>query len=422
MMKILCMQARRLFPLFLMIIGLYAFFQVRDQSVPPHHAHDAHPVHHASGQGIIPSELGASVVAGAGGVIWALSKQHVAEAEAALVLRNSADMGKTWSVPIIVSREQITARGDERPALAFGPGGEFYIIYTRPRGGGGNPHIGDIRFVRSLDGGKTFSAPVTVHANRDVIVHAFGSLVVDGEGILYVAWIDSRDKEVAKARQQAYAGNGLYYAVSTDGGKTFKGDYRLADHTCECCRLALALDEQQRATVMWRHIFSPDIRDHAVAALDRDGVVSEVQRATKDDWRINACPHQGPAMSIAEDGTRHQVWFTMKNDDGAVYYAAVNKSGKSLLPVRLGTGLASHADVGLWGKHIAVVWKEGEGKSTVLKARLSRDKGRSWTVRELARSQGLSARPQVVRLSSGLAVAWQTEDAGMRIVPIVSGN
>mgnify|MGYP003344883948 CR=1 FL=1 len=42
------------------------------------------------------------------------------------------------------------------------------------------------------------------------------------------------------ASGRSYRGAALYYAVSSDAGATFAGDFKAADHTCECCRIALA--------------------------------------------------------------------------------------------------------------------------------------------------------------------------------------
>lgn len=80
-----------------------------------------------------------------------------------VALRSSADLGKTWTAPRRIQKapEPIQARGETRPHIAFGNKGEIYITYTSTIA---MPHIGEIRFVRSTDGGQTFSAPVTVHA------------------------------------------------------------------------------------------------------------------------------------------------------------------------------------------------------------------------------------------------------------------
>jgi hypothetical protein len=365
-----------------------------------------------------PVELGATAVADAQGRLWAVGKHTMADGASFLALRRSEDGGKIWSAPLSVANEAVAARGEERPKIAFGAKGELYIVYTKPRGGPGNPHIGDIRFVRSIDGGKTFSQPISVHANQDVIVHSFGSMIVDKAGNIYVAWVDSRLKEAAKSRQEPYAGNALYYAVSRDGGKSFDGDYKIADHTCECCRLSLSLNSEGRPVVMWRHIFAPNIRDHAIAELSIAGKPGQIHRVSFDDWRVDACPHHGPSIAFGPDGARHQAWFNVKDGEGGIFYARANKAGELSTPLRLGSDLAKQPDAAVAGKTIAIVWKQFDGEASVLMGRMSTDDGSSWTEKELARTANDSDRPQLLHTRSGLTAAWPTKEEGMRILPL----
>jgi hypothetical protein len=373
----------------------------------PAAAHDAHQ--HAAAT----AELGTSAAMDAHGRLWAVARDVTAAGAPTLVLRTSADLGAHWSAPRQVVQEAITARGEERPKLAFGPRGELYLLYTSPAGAK-NPHLGDIRFVRSTDGGRTFSAPLTVHANRDAIVHSFGAMIVDREGRLFVAWIDNRGREAATARGQPYAGNALYYAVSDDGGRSFRGDYPVADNSCECCRIALALNPQGRPVAMWRHVYTPNVRDHALAELGVDGKPGPAVRVTFDDWRVDACPHHGPSLSYGADGARHQVWFNGKEGaGGGVQYARAGDRQA----VTLGGAQAEHADVLASGRRVAVVWKEFDGQATAIRAKLSADGGRTWRESRLAATTGDSDKPFLIDGRAGPLLVWRTRDEGIRVLP-----
>lgn len=360
-------------------------------------------------------ELGTTVTADARGRLWAVSKETDGDAQY-VVLQTSDDKGSTWSAPrrIQSEPEAVAADGENRPKLVFGARGELYITYTKPLA---KPYTGEIRFVRSNDGGKTFQPPLTVHANRDVITHRFDSLVVDRSGRIYVAWIDKRDFEAAGARKDKYRGAALYYAVSDDGGASFRGDYKIADHTCECCRVALALDSEGKPVALWRHIFAPNVRDHAMAALTPTGKATPPSRATFDDWRVDACPHHGPSLAFAPDGTRHQVWFNVTDDEGGVFYARANRSGKLGTPVRLGAAQAQHADVAVQGKNVVLAWKQFDGKSTAILGKISNDGGATWQDKELARTEKASDQPRLLQTPSGIVLAWHTQAEGVRIVP-----
>jgi hypothetical protein len=370
------------------------------------------------------AELGVSAVADKLGRLWLAAKEST-DGQSFVVVQQSSDLGKTWSAPVRVQREPepVAAGGESRPHIALGPNEEIYVVYTRPIA---RPHIGEIRFSRSLDGGKSFSAPMTVHANREVVTHSFESMIVDREGRIYVAWIDGRDQAAAKAKGQKYAGSALYYAVSTDGGASFRGDYRVADHTCECCRIGLALNAQGRPVAMWRHVFEPNIRDHAVAELSPDGRSIRMTRASFDDWRIDACPHHGPSLAYADDGVRHQVWFNGKESDasGALYARTLPEKAAGrpetglTAPNVLGNGQGSHADVAAQGKRVAVAWKQFDGDKSAVLARVSDDNGQTWKEQVLATTAGDSDKPYLVTMPKGFVTLWRTRNEGIRILEI----
>jgi hypothetical protein len=377
---------------------------------------------HRHGNGMASSravELGTGAAADAQGRLW-ISGKETSDAGQYVVLQMSEDMGKTWTQPKRIQREPeaVSADGENRPKLAFGAKGELYVTYTKPLA---KPYTGEIRFVRSLDGGQTFSRPLTVHANRDAITHRFESITVDKTGRIYVAWIDKRDVEAAAARKKKYAGAALYYAVSEDGGASFRGDYKVADHSCECCRIALALNPEGKPFALWRHVFEPNIRDHALIELTPTGKLAAPARASFDDWRIDACPHQGPSLAYAADGVRHQVWFNGKDDDGGVFYAATDSSGVLKTPIRLGSAQAAHADLAIEGKDVVLAWKEFNGGSTAILGKLSNDGGLTWRDKEFARTQSGSDQPHLLNTRSGIALVWRTQNEGVRVISAKTG-
>ena len=368
--------------------------------------HAQHHDRHAGSSGT----LGTGAAVDAQGRLWIASVERDGST-ANIIVRTSADDGATWSAPRAVLRtpEAVEANGEGRPKLAFGPRRQVYISYTRPLG---KSHTGDIRFIRSTDGGASFTAPVTVQRNRDLITHRFDSLLVDRAGRIFLAWIDKRDGEAASAAKRAYRGAAIYYTVSTDQGATFRPDVKLADHTCECCRIALAEDAQGRVCAMWRHVFEPNVRDHAVAVLSPTGAPAVIERATMDDWKIDACPHHGPGLAFDGSGRRHQVWFT-GGDEGGIFYGAAEGAGAPAKPVRLGGAQAEHADVAADGQQVVGVWKEFDGEATRISARMSRDGGTTWAEQQLARTKGASDQPHLVQRGDVIWLVWRTADEGV---------
>ena len=64
-----------------------------------------------------------------------------------------------WTEPQALDThgEPISADGENRPKIAFGPQGQVVISYTRPLD---KPYTGWIRMLRSSDGGASFKAEV----------------------------------------------------------------------------------------------------------------------------------------------------------------------------------------------------------------------------------------------------------------------
>lgn len=368
-------------------------------------------------------QLGTGAAVDAKGRIWVARVEGAVEgarqggaggAPSNIVLAWSADQGKSWTGAgsVLAAPEAVEANGEGRPKLAFGPRGQMYLSFTRPLD---KPHTGYIRFARSADGGASFAPPLTVQRDLAVTGHRFDSIITDRRGRIFVAWIDKRDGEAARAAKRPYRGAALYYAVSSDDGASFGPDVRVADHCCECCRIALALTPGGEVVAMWRHIFEPNVRDHAIATLAPDGRPGALTRVSFNDWRIDACPHHGASLAFDAKGRRHQVWFSGGDEDGGLFYAMAGADGRTGKAVRLGGIRAEHGEVLAAGQAVALVWKEFDGQATTVMARLSAKGGAAWQERALASSQGASDHPHLVSDGSAIWLVWRTEDDGVVI-------
>ena len=345
--------------------------------------------------------LGASPAIDPSGRVWMASAESGEPMTHVVVAR--LEGGVRWTPPMYVThtREPVSADGENRPKIAFGPRGEIYVSWTSPTSA---QYTANIRFARSLDAGKTWSAPITVHHDRQLIAHRFESLLVDRDGRIWLAWIDKRDLTQAQLAQHDYAGAAIYYAYSQDRGLTWSDDRKLADHSCECCRIALALDPQGRVLAMWRHVFANSERDHAVAVLDpvRAPIV---ERATHDRWRVDACPHHGPGLAIARDGVRHAVWFNQVDGRGRVFYGRLAGGGpKDIRQLPAG---ATHADIAAAGDLLAIAWKRFDGEATRVESWISRDGGGSFSDGPSFASSSGSDQPRLVGRDVDVLLVWR---------------
>jgi len=373
--------------------------------------HD-HAAHKGGGMaGMARDQMGASAAFDSRGSAWMAAVE-----DGRVTVRRSGDLGHSWSAPMPVHQapEPVEADGDARPKIAVGAAGELYVTWTRPLA---NPYTGFIRFARSEDGGKTWSPPITVHRDRQEITHRFDSLTVGRDGRIFVAWIDKRDGQIAKAKHENYSGAALYYAVSGDGGRSFQGDYRVADHSCECCRIALLPRPDGTVTALWRHVFDPDIRDHALAQLHADGRADGFRRATFDGWAIDACPHHGPSLAVDGHGQLHAVWFDLGPDHPGATYGRLRDGAVDGLR-HIGGVSAEHPDIAASAQHVAVAWKEFDGERTQLLAMVSNDAGVSWHDMKLASTAAASDQPRLLEREGRFYVFWNTRENPRMMVPL----
>lgn len=337
-----------------------------------------------------------------------------------LRLQSSPDAGQHWSRARVLDTagDAISADGENHPKIAFGRAGQVVIAYTQPLA---RPMTGAIRLLRSVDGGASFAPPVTVHRDRQEITHRFESIAFDARGTLHVVWIDKRDLEAARAAGRPYAGAAIYRNESVDAGASFGPDLKLADHSCECCRIALAPAADGGLVAMWRHVWPVNLRDHALLPLHAPPGTPPV-RATQDGWVVQGCPHHGPSLAPAAAGGWHALWFGQRAGVAAVRYGRLDAQGLPQGDARLlPDEAAEHASVAALGRRVAIVWRAFDGQAMRWRAWLSEDEGAHFTLRELGRSSADTDYPRLVHDERRVLALWRTaDDEGVRCVTLLS--
>jgi hypothetical protein len=207
-------------------------------------------------------------------------------------------------------------RNENPPKIALGLNGQVYVVWASER----ERWKGNIRFVRSLNGGKSFEHAVDLNSDASAppISRAFESIAVDRRGRIYVSWIDERNRT---ARDR---GAEIWMATSDDNGKTFARDRKILSDACECCRTAVAIDSGGRVYVSYRLVPSsgPMYRDIAIARSDDGGKTFKRSVVNHDGWELNACPIDGATMTIDSADHPHVVWFTQTGDSPRLYIAS----------------------------------------------------------------------------------------------------
>ena len=196
-----------------------------------------------------------------------------------------------------------------------------------------------IYFSHSLDTGAHFSTPVPLTGHKNSANRYQDILGVSPSDRAYLFWNEINNPE--------QPGASLYFASTNDMDVWDSPRNKIKDGMCECCRIALGFDKEGYPVLFARFIFPGTIRDHGLVKMAPNGSISS-WRATFDNWRLDACPEHGPALSISENGRYHIAWFTQGSAHRGLFYAFSDDQGKHFtesLPFGNKLNLAGHADV-----------------------------------------------------------------------------
>jgi hypothetical protein len=139
-------------------------------------------------------------------------------------------------------------------------------------------------------------------------------------------------------------------------------------------------------------------------------------RVSHDDWAINGCPDDGPAMAVDSSGTIYIVWPTVvggPTPEGALFYAS-SRDGKTFSArVRVATLASpkpSHPQIVLDARgRIVIAWDEAvNGQRTAVMRELRREAGDRISFGEpvTLASEGPAVYPVLAATDRGLVAAW----------------
>jgi hypothetical protein len=154
-----------------------------------------------------------------------------------------------------------------------------------------------------------------------------------------------------------------------------------------------------------------------MARLLPDGRSEPLQRATFDDWRVDACPHHGPSLALGVDGKRHAVWFA----DGRLSYGQLGGGQvRAAWPIGATAGeAAEHADLACVGERLVIACQAFDGSVMKLLRWTSDDAGASWRALAPVTATGATGHPFVVVREGRFHVLWPNRDESLRLVEVI---
>ena len=342
----------------------------------------------------------------------------------------SADAGEHWLSPVAVSPpgESLEPQGEATPRLACDAHGRVAIMWATGGEVPGQPRPpSEIRLVRSLDRGTTWSAPLTMHEGATDIprTHRFHDLASSDEGRLVAAWLVNPEVGDNAVHRAAGPGAAIHVVSSNDFGESWGEASPEWSQVCPCCRIAVATDLSGETFMAFRRHYPDGGCD---VALARPGGPSV--RAHQDGWTIADCPRSGPGFEVARDGTMRVAWFTGAPGRTGVWFRqglpGTYDSTVAPMPLLTADSLPTlHVSVGDAGRSGTVIACDGDptGEGTLSLIRVEAS-GRRIVERLVPAGIRDVRRPQVAasNRSRRAFVAWTERTNGSRHLRLLRWN
>ena len=357
----------------------------------------------------------------------------------------SRDSGRTFGSPVrvnqvpgeaVVSGEQpprivLSARGSTTPAVV--------VMWTAKSSTGTR-----LVSARSSDGGRSFGPAAPVPGSDATGNRGWQSAAVTPAGDVVAVWLDHRE---VPAMTHGAATGGAHQHGATSPRSPAERVARaqlsqiffarlnepasarpIAPGVCYCCKTSIAAGTDGSVVAAWRHVYTGSVRDIAMAKSSDGGrTFAPSVRVSADNWVLDGCPENGPAVAIDRTNAIHVVWPTLVRGSGgadenlALFYATSKDGQRFTRRQRIPTdGVPRHPQIALEPNGtITVAWDEQlKGTRRIVVARGTSDDGNA--VRFVRQSPGepSGTYPAVASVADASIVAWTngtTDAARLRV-------
>ena len=186
-----------------------------------------------------------------------------------VMFARSTDGGRTFTKPVRVNSAPGEVRGvnGNKPRVAIDAKGVIHIAWVAANQT--EKAFGlDIRYAKSVDGGKSFTASRTINEHQTPIdpitgmgnTHAFVGMTLTPKGALHFYWIDTRHMTDAKGSAA------MVTTATLDGGKTFTKERELfGTGICGCCQIDALTAADGTMYLSWRNVYENNARETVVS-------------------------------------------------------------------------------------------------------------------------------------------------------------
>jgi hypothetical protein len=206
-------------------------------------------------------------------------------------------------------------------------------------------------------------------------------------------------------------GNMALRFAAFDGAWQQIAEMPVDPRVCECCSTA-AVVTADGVLAAYRNRSDEEIRDIYVSRFAQ-GQWSEPALVHADNWHIQACPINGPALS-AQGRNVAITWYTMTQDQGHAYLAFSTDAGRRFgEPIRLDDASSlGRVDVEMLQDGSAIAsWIEISSDRSQFRLRRVNADGTRSSATTVAALAGSRTYPRLAHAGNEVILAW-TEGSG----------
>lgn len=342
----------------------------------------------------------------------------VEQEDSLAILKYSYYEGETWSAPkTITSGTDWFVNWADFPAV--GVNGDYVLTNILQKSAEGTYDY-DIK-LQLTKGDEIIKTDFLLNTDGIPAEHGFVSIQAY-DGGFYASWLDGRNTKNGDKAINQMSLRSAY--IDLEG--TITEDTEIDTRVCDCCNTATAITNNGPIVVYRdRSATTPEIRDIAIVRRV-DGKWTQPKVIGSDNWELNGCPVNGPAIDTKENQVV-VAWFTAQDNNPRVLTAFSMNNGENFgTPIRLDSGNAiGRVDAGFLEDGSALVsWLEPQGETVVLQvARVYKDGHQDSPITITNTSaERQSGFPQLELLGNQVFVAWTDVDGNSSQVKMVQFN
>ncbi|WP_299768964.1 sialidase [uncultured Dokdonia sp.] len=261
-----------------------------------------------------------------------LHMSWVEEEDSLAILKYASYANEKWSSPkTITSGTNWFVNWADFPALAIN--GETVLTNILQKSAHGTYDY-DIK-LNLLSNDEVLKSNFLLNTDGISAEHGFVSMKPYDDGF-YVTWLDGRHTKNEKKEDNRMTLRAAI--VGLDG--TIREDTEIDASVCDCCNTAIGITYNGPVVVYRdRSEDAEEIRDTYIVRWE-DGTWETPTAVYQDQWKLNGCPVNGPAIDTqAQDVV--VAWFTASKEDPRVLVTFSKDNGVSFGdPIRVDMGMA----------------------------------------------------------------------------------